>query len=128
MSQRRATISRSDRGVVGAGEAGSLAIRLASRGVRHRPFSLAESLDAARVIARDWRVDSIPRSAVVVGIMLDLRPADLTPSRDEIARTLGVSRGCVDRAEILWEIFREDVRLDLVRRAVRVALATRGSA
>ena len=71
MSQRRATISRSDRGVVGVGEAGSLAIRLASRGVRHRPFSIAESLDAARVIARDWRVDSIPRSAVVVGIMLD---------------------------------------------------------
>jgi hypothetical protein len=55
-------------------------------------------------------------------------PNDLTPNRDRLAKRVGISREKLDEAEMVWESFAEEARLDLIKRAVRIVLASRGAA
>ncbi len=95
---------------------------------RSRPFSIEEVHSAALILASEWNIADVPLRVLVVGMILDLRPADLTPRRRDIAKMLRVSAESVCGDEVLWEMLCEDRRMDFVRRAVRIILSMRGAA
>ncbi len=129
MPRRRTTTPHSERRRVGRGEAGAMALRLAlPRDTHSRPFSVEEAHSAAILLASEWRVEDVPMRVLLVGVILDLRPGDLTPRRRELARFLRASTAQINDDEILWEMLHEDQRCDFVRRAVRIILSMRGAA
>lgn len=97
-------------------------VRPARAGVPVGPFTADECDRAARVI---WRTTGFSELVVRVGMALDMRPGNLTPRRDRLARRLRVSEAEVETAELLWSLTAEDVRFATVRDAVRVARRAR---
>jgi hypothetical protein len=90
-----------------------------------KPWEIALCLRAARILSRDHAIHPSLRGMVLLGIVLDLRPAQLTPSRAELARLLRVSVATIQRREAAWELFDPSERFDLVRRASRMCLVWR---
>ncbi len=129
MPRRLTTIRRSDRSRVGGGEAGALALRLALPAPAYsRPFTIEEAQSAALILAAEWNIADVPMRVLIVGIVLDLRPGDLTPRRRDLAKFLRVSAAQINDDEVAWEMLCEDRRMDFVRRAVRIILPMRGAA
>jgi hypothetical protein len=89
------------------------------------PWELSLAHRAARIVARDLRVSAKDRPIVTLGVMVDLRPGDLTPSTEELARTLGVTAQTAERREADWEVFDPVLRFELVRRACQMCLLWR---
>jgi len=127
MSRHKTTL-HSEPAVLAAGELGAASTRLSLPDGWARPFAVDEALDAARILSRSWAVRGITRTVLLVGVVYDLMPNDLTPNRDRLAKRVGISREKLDEAEMVWESFAEEARLDLIKRAVRIVLASRGAA
>lgn len=127
MSRHKTTL-HSEPAVLAAGELGAASTRLSLPDGWARPFTVDEALDAARILSRSWAVRGITRTVLLVGVVYDLMPNDLTPKRDKLAKRFGISREKLDEAEMVWESFAEEARLDLIKRAVRIVLASRGAA
>jgi hypothetical protein len=92
-----------------------------------RPWEPELALRAGRVLERDETIPPAVRRLVALGIVLDLRPGDLTPRRADLARLLGISLATVRRREIRWEAVDPVIRFDLVRRATSMALQWRAA-
>jgi hypothetical protein len=93
----------------------------------YRPISVAEALDAARIIKADTSIEEDIRDVIEVGIPLDLMPAHLTPRKELLAEALRVSVRTIRRRELAWELCDQRIRFDLVHRASRLVFANRGS-
>jgi hypothetical protein len=112
-------------------EAGSAAVRwqvgiAADDAGVFRAVSLAEAVDAARIVSRDASVGAF-RQAALVGIVLDLMPGHLRPTREAIGERLSCSVGIVERRELAWELADQQTRFDLVARAIRLVLLLRAA-
>jgi hypothetical protein len=92
-----------------------------------KPWEPELALRAGRVLERDETIPPAVRRLVALGIVLDLRPGDLTPRRGHLALLLGISLATVRRREIRWEAVDPVVRFDLVRRATSMALQWRAA-
>ena len=92
-----------------------------------RPWEPELALRAGRILERDETIPPAVRRLVALGIVLDLRPGDLTPRRRDLARLLEISVATVHRREARWESVDPAVRFDLVRRAVSMALQWRAA-
>ena len=93
-----------------------------------RAYEPEAALRAGRILERDQTLSPAVRRLVPLGIVLDLRPGDLTPRRAGLARLLGISPSTVRRREAQWEAVDPSVRFDVVRRAVSLCLQWRAAA
>lgn len=91
-----------------------------------RAVTLREAVDVATIVARDESVGSWSQVATV-GIVYDLMPGHLRPSRSRVADALGVSERTVERREVVWEMADGVQRFELVARATRLLLLLRAS-
>ena len=128
MSRHKTTASSSENAEIAAGEVGAVSARLSLPRDWARPFSVKEARAAAKILAGGVPPTIVAHKVLIVGIVLDLLPSDLTPPRNQLAKQLGISRTRLDDYEMVWEMFTENVRMDFVRRAVRIILASRGCA
>ena len=91
----------------------------------------ANGLDEAIAVAREiWWDEMIApeiRRHLIVGLTLDLLPGDLSPSRRDLARRVGVSARTVRRHELLWFGIDPILRFDLTRRAIRAIIVRRAA-
>lgn len=92
------------------------------------PFSLRESLRVARLIRDDVSLPIEVRRLAEVGVVLDLMPDDLAPTRHIHALAVGVTPKTIRRRAYRWEGVDPIVRFDVTRRAARAIIAERGAA
>ena len=94
----------------------------------YRPITVVEAADAARLVCRDTTLPRRLRTIGVVGIVLDLMPGHLTPTRDEIARALRIKASAVEKHELEWEVLVDErTRMDLVQVAYRAIASARAA-
>lgn len=92
-----------------------------------RPVTIDEADAVARIVSNDTSVAS-SRPVARVGIIYDLMPLHVRPSRTAVARAIGITNATVRRREAQWELCDAVVRFDLVQRAMRSVIAIRASA
>lgn len=92
-----------------------------------RPNRLAESLRVARIIRDDEALPREVRRLAEVGIVLDLMPGHLMPRRERMARALGCTVRTILRRQVEWEGIDPMLRLDIVRRAMRLVISMRAA-
>lgn len=87
-----------------------------AQSVAPRPFTAAEATDAARAI---WKSSGLPFAVVQVGLILDLRPGELSPSGKSMSGLTDLTRAEIRTAEMVWALQGELRRMETVARAVR---------
>lgn len=107
---------------VGRVEGTALRAAIAPRHRRSGPFTLGESLDAGGMLADELELE---RAFVMAGVAFDLMCGARGVPRKTLAQRLRVSMERLRCYELTWELLDQEVRFDLARRAVRIALAQR---
>lgn len=93
-----------------------------------RPFTLRESLRVARLIRDDVSLPIEVRRLAEIGVVLDLMPDDLAPTRHIHGLAVGVTPRTIRRRAYRWEGVDPRIRFDVTRRAARAIIAERGAA
>ena len=93
-----------------------------------RPFELAETFHAARIIAEDTEIPYEIRVLVPVGVCLDLAPNHLAPSIMRLRSICGIRAVDARAHRLAWEFVPPAQRFEIVARAVGMVLAWRGAA
>ena len=92
-----------------------------------RKVTLLEAVEAASIVSTDESVAHC-RTVARVGLVYDLMPLHVRPTRRELAAALRLSPSTVAKREVEWEMCPSALRFDLVHRAMRSIMAIRASA
>lgn len=89
------------------------------------PVTIKEALAAAAIMRGDALIRPSVRKLLDVGLILELVPSSLLPSRSDIARSLAISVRTLRRRELLWECLDPVDRFGMTQWSYRLVVALR---